>query len=138
MEERESVEENNNVTFNEVFSAKPWVGLRSGVESKGEGNTAPLWDAVLDFRRPECLSGAPQGWERADLQCWTCSPSFFQSILPHVYFTYWLSLRFHLKELGGKKRKTFFKEKLSGGKSIKDRHRKGENIKTKTSNRLVF
>ena len=43
-----------------------------------------------------------------------------------------------MKELGGKKGKTFFTEKLSDGKSIKDRHRKGENIKTKTSDRLVF
>lgn len=103
MEGSENIEENNNVTFNEVFSAEPRVRLRSRAESRGDGNKAPLLGTILGFQRPELLSrGPPFGvQERGRFTTRDLISSFFQSIFPHVDFTYWPSLRFHLKEIGG-------------------------------------
>lgn len=61
---------------------------------------------VLGITEPEPFGGDPSGAKKDKMH--TLSPSFFQSSLAHVYFTYWLSLRFHLKELIDKKRKTSF------------------------------
>lgn len=78
-----------------------------------EGDEAPFLCSPPQSMRDS--SGAPWGQEREDLQCQTLSPSFFQSFLAPVCFTHWLSLRFHLKELGGKKKKnTFFFYEIGG------------------------
>lgn len=99
MEGSENIEENNNVTFNKVFSAEP----RVRAESRGDGNKAPLLGTVLGFLRPELLSsGPPFGvQERGRFTTRDLISSFFQSVFPNVDFTYWPSLRFHLKEIGG-------------------------------------
>lgn len=69
MEGSKNSEENNNVTFNKVFSEEPRVRLRSRTESRGGGNKAPLLGTVLSFQRPELLNRGPPsgGQERADI-----------------------------------------------------------------------
>lgn len=69
MEGSKNIEENNNVTFNKVFSEEPRVRLRSRAESRGDGNKAPLLGTVLGFQRPELLNRGPpsRGQERADI-----------------------------------------------------------------------